>query len=1339
MSKPINSWIKYAVVCAVMMCVAWRADARRCIYYFGSYNEFPVPIEKNEAQFEDFKLYETADGSNIYEGILSSNTYSLSTIHYFNFYTKLTSDEAYDNGQDAYKSNRILPASDYNRDNADEFKPGYIFEFNNPPYYEGYPSSGESWQIMLPYANASIKFTVDLNHKTVMASTDATVLVINDNAKPSIENLDEYSFNGKQVYVPAGECHFRAYNFFKDKFYTLTNPTEVTDRTVYLNTESNAFCNVPNWGGGTIVYDGVNTNKVTINNNYQSLNEVNSLENWGTTAYLVGDFTGWSFSDEFRMIYDNGIFYGVKPANSGKCQFKITDEKNWDSFNVGAKRKTTVGNTTFFEVGNYDETYSNIELDINDELNISFEPARKAVKIWPASQNAPDPEPDGFFYDNRVTPDIPKFTGIVLDQKGMFVDLTKVAPSKVGISNLTTIKTPEADEYQFTINGGLDKPFRFLQFIEDELVAIYQPVNNVNLYWVGDFAHGHVNKVSKNDAPTYWTSKEDGKTTVSINPNSNDLNGITFRMPSLLEPSLIYMIGSMNDWNMNEAYSNYQLKETTEGKYYGEFYIPQGQVELKFLKDLNGWAGITPIGAPYADCPTFYGSTLNLPITSVIENSSNISFYWEGGMIYMLVNDNKWDEGELLLSRTPIDVTYFGETIEQPDGIMVYDGDKCLGDYSNSTGIYNISIYPDHNAPKAPHRIKIVRTKHTFSKDEPEYLDSYTFTFADTKLTVGEDGIAETSFTINDGVNVGGGNVIEIYPSDGSPNYIDYVMFVDNNTNKVYFDNYANYYLIVDDGSNKMPTYDTRNEFADNFVKNSSSGMFLNLPEGDVTLKYVSLYSLTRGYNYGNNEAYVAEATFDSDGVAKTDYWSVINYPEVIKLHNCPGGEFFVARHRGSDYMSNYMAGYNFYFIPLDKIKSFDAVNDVWNQETLKYDYNSIGQLTLTDPSTKTYSGRIEVPAPEMEGGYSYLSFLINNDVDFGFGGSANRLIIDDATKTGTYDIDPQNLCQSVSFANAIAPTVDITLSLATMKAEVKLVDGETANAFTINTGAGEITLPPTANDDSFSATSTIESDEEGNISLNITGTNGNIIVPANGDTEMIFDADGVFTDDIAIVKTPSAAVRRAPLVAGKWYYNAGEGNTSDNLDITFDLVNKKATFVSQNHAASLYAVAAGDNEKVTDVEKVKSGALTSNGDGTLSANVQVAAGQKLYIVRRANGAYVNNGMGYGLVPQATNVRSINLDDNKVDIPVIPNDMQLSYGWSLENNPGCDVKVTYNPEMMLLHLEMDTAGVEDVAIDDTYDNAEPVYYNLQGVRIANPESGHIYIEIRGNKARKIVK
>lgn len=46
-----------------------------------------------------------------------------------------------------------------------------------------------------------------------------------------------------------------------------------------------------------------------------------------------------------------------------------------------------------------------------------------------------------------------------------------------------------------------------------------------------------------------------------------------------------------------------------------------------------------------------------------------------------------------------------------------------------------------------------------------------------------------------------------------------------------------------------------------------------------------------------------------------------------------------------------------------------------------------------------------------------------------------------------------------------------------------------------------------------------------------------------------------------------------------------------------------------------------------------------------------------------------------------------------------------------------------------------TTGIESVSADT--EDAEPVYYNLQGVRVENPAAGHIYIEVRGTAVRKV--
>lgn len=43
-------------------------------------------------------------------------------------------------------------------------------------------------------------------------------------------------------------------------------------------------------------------------------------------------------------------------------------------------------------------------------------------------------------------------------------------------------------------------------------------------------------------------------------------------------------------------------------------------------------------------------------------------------------------------------------------------------------------------------------------------------------------------------------------------------------------------------------------------------------------------------------------------------------------------------------------------------------------------------------------------------------------------------------------------------------------------------------------------------------------------------------------------------------------------------------------------------------------------------------------------------------------------------------------------------------------------------------------GIEDIEADN---NAAPVYYNLQGIRVASPAVGSIYIEVRGSQSRKV--
>ena len=47
------------------------------------------------------------------------------------------------------------------------------------------------------------------------------------------------------------------------------------------------------------------------------------------------------------------------------------------------------------------------------------------------------------------------------------------------------------------------------------------------------------------------------------------------------------------------------------------------------------------------------------------------------------------------------------------------------------------------------------------------------------------------------------------------------------------------------------------------------------------------------------------------------------------------------------------------------------------------------------------------------------------------------------------------------------------------------------------------------------------------------------------------------------------------------------------------------------------------------------------------------------------------------------------------------------------------------------------AGVEEIGVSSDDSDAEAVYYNLQGVRVANPSNG-IFIKVKGSKSEKVL-
>lgn len=73
-----------------------------------------------------------------------------------------------------------------------------------------------------------------------------------------------------------------------------------------------------------------------------------------------------------------------------------------------------------------------------------------------------------------------------------------------------------------------------------------------------------------------------------------------------------------------------------------------------------------------------------------------------------------------------------------------------------------------------------------------------------------------------------------------------------------------------------------------------------------------------------------------------------------------------------------------------------------------------------------------------------------------------------------------------------------------------------------------------------------------------------------------------------------------------------------------------------------------------------------------------------------------------------------------------------------ENGKWSWVAAWSEPKIVINHTFGYVAGVENIAADVEDLNAPVEYYNLQGIRVAQPEAGQLLIQRQGNKATKVV-
>lgn len=235
-----------ALLCVAAVCMS--AAENRFIYILGHNGIWTQPTTDNAAVYENSKMFETSEGSNVYEGVFDV------TYRWFRFMTKLADPET---GSKSYTINMISPKQD-----------GYPLEpygnsgawvARNAGYDALLPQGVDAGSWVLPSVG-TYKFIVDMNRELlVVVPVDHFVTLVNTDTAPTYLTLGESAFNTVQ-YAPAGPLNLRFYDFASGKWI---NPNEGNDKVtktgVYQNFTRTTLedtmglpFSVDNWTGGTV-------------------------------------------------------------------------------------------------------------------------------------------------------------------------------------------------------------------------------------------------------------------------------------------------------------------------------------------------------------------------------------------------------------------------------------------------------------------------------------------------------------------------------------------------------------------------------------------------------------------------------------------------------------------------------------------------------------------------------------------------------------------------------------------------------------------------------------------------------------------------------------------------------------------------------------------------------------------------------------------------------------------------------------------------------------------------------------------------------------------------------
>lgn len=759
-------------------------------------------------------------------------------------------------------------------------------------------------------------------------------------------------------------------------------------------------------------------------------------------------------------------------------------------------------------------------------------------------------------------------------------------------------------------------------------------------------------------------------------------------------PNAIYLIGSPQGWSINDG--SMPLKKTVNGGYYGSYNIAAGDVLFRFYTALGNWDS-NSLGSQYDDMPIDNGTVDGeTSYRLYVGGKGSFEFSsWSGGMMYMYVEPSA---SNVTFSTEPIAAAgEFAPEITDPKGIEGLYGEDGEVYTKHSDGMYYIdfAIYNDSEAEV----IKLYTYNLPISREEPEAEGSFALTLPDGHQWEFDGfGVAEASFEIQNGVTSNAPNHV-IVKNREDEMYCSYCLAVDMDNHKMYLERKGDVACLIGaitDG--KKPTYATRQQFKDYFIKNGSA--FVNIPQGKFDFIYMPSISDAIAFNNMVSLDPIA-LTFNDKGVATFN-----SFVPVFRLtaDQWAGGKVYVSPQAVMDARN------------LDKIHAVMGYYDVFKSST----------LAETSPGSMIFEGNVTFDDVERQ----YLTFMLDKPDDNGSSiitfaspaymsglGYSNymksrTLVAKNGVMSSGLQYNGMSFdLPSVKGSGALKVKVDLN----TMEMTAQLPEENKASVYESvadNSSLDEVVASQSSTVDNAVTLDAQVNVEEGEAAeFNFASPEGEVIVPASGQaTAMKFGADGIWEGDFVKVGSPlrsrSAARKAAATNDAKWSLSLPEGVTASNVAMLINEDTKKIKVFSSAHKSDGFFLVINAEDGYTfeiepNIEHIDAlPQLAKVSDGLYKGVVTVPdTGLRM---RVANSLFSNNtgisglsGFGYDELYTA-----FELADGNDEKSQAAWNMSYASQWTVKA-PAGKATVTYDEKASKLTVKSDVGlGCEDLTADN---------------------------------------